>query len=250
MNRTKIEWTDISWNPLTGCDHGCWYCYAYKLFTRFHRSFTPTYYPERLKEIYNLKKPTERNNQHRKPWIAKAFPTNWLIFTCSVADLFASWTPKEWRDNILNTIWTCCTSHIYQLLTKNPEQIPSDEFPCNVWVGATVTNQQADYCNIDAVRKVKATVKFVSFEPLLAPLPRNVKLKGLDWIIIGKLTGSRKVRLDPQWVEDIVERADVCGIPVFLKDSLKWPDARREFPEVLPIQRKQADLDGMFKILG
>ena len=245
MQRTKIEWTDISWNPETGCNRGCWYCYANRMFTRFHKSFKPTFYPERLNEIWNLKPPTERNNLHRKPWIAKAFPQNWLIFICSVADLFASWTDPWWRDQILNAMWTCCRSHIYQLLTKNPERIPLDyDFPENVWVGTTVTNENLDFLNIGALKKVHAKTKFVSFEPLLGSLPKvpDISLQGIQWIILGKLTGSRKVPLQKAWVYDILGKAKQYDVPVFMKDSLfqvtiktlsetlDIREQRREFP--------------------
>jgi hypothetical protein len=82
MNRTKIEWTDFSWNPIVGCKHGCWYCYAKKLCQRFKKifpnGFEPTFYHERLTEPWDYLKPSK-------------------IFVCSIADLFASWTPTAWR---------------------------------------------------------------------------------------------------------------------------------------------------------
>ena len=234
MNRTKIEWTDFSWNPETGCDHGCWYCYARKLFTRFHKSFRPTFYPERLLELDDLEAPTERNNRSRKPWIVKAFPDRWLIFGCSVADLFARWTPEEWRSSILKTIEECPVKHVLQLLTKNPELIPPEhQFPDNIWVGTTITNENDDWINIGAIKRVRAKTRFVSFEPLLGALPTypSASLDGIQWIIIGKLTGSRKVKLDPDWVDGILEKANSLHIPVFLKNNLNWPERIQEFPK-------------------
>jgi protein gp37 len=215
MNRTKIEWCDYSWNPVTGCLHGCWYCYARKLFTRFHKPFTPLFYPERLKEPWQLKKPSK-------------------IFVCSVSDLFAPWTPTEWRDAVLQSIFECPVKHTFQLLTKNPERIPPIHFPDNVWVGATVTNEGADYRNIAYMNFVQAKIRFISFEPLLGSLPAAVTLKEMQWIIIGKLTGSRKVELKEAWVEDIVEEAKRYGIPVFMKNNLCPPFEKSELIQEFP----------------
>lgn len=225
MNKTKIEWTDYSWNPITGCKHGCWYCYAKKLFTRFHRSFKPTFHPERLEEPLYVEKPSK-------------------IFVCSVADLFAEWTPVDWTQEVLDVI-DDCDWHIFQLLTKNPERIGNYEFPDNVWVGTTITNQ-SEIKNIEEIKKVKAKVKFVSFEPILGEI--NADLKGIDWIIIGKLTGSRKIKLRRQWVDVIVNTTRALDIPIFMKNNLK-PDYEgriiQEFPSFpLPPQAKASGIRG------
>ena len=219
MNRTKIEWTDYSWNPITGCKHGCWYCYAKKLCQRFKKifpyGFEPHFYPERLKEPWELRKPSK-------------------IFVCSIADLFASWTPAHWRIPILISIKNCPIKHTFQLLTKNPELIPPNRFPDNVWVETTVTGVN-DEANIDAVRRVKAKVRFVSFEPLLdyIDFPEH-DLEDIDWVIIGKLTGSKKVKLQNDWVIEIREECAFWDIPRFEKNNLGFPNPVQEFPEVQP----------------
>ncbi len=216
LNRTKIEWTTYSWNPVTGCAHGCWYCYAKKLFTRFHKSFEPAFYPERLGEPEKTKKPSK-------------------IFVCSVSDLFAVWTKDEWRKAVLEDIEKCPIKHVFQLLTKNPERIDKNyKFPDNVWVGTTVTGI-GDLQNIEEIKKVKAKVKFVSFEPLLGEIKAN--LQGIDWVIIGKLTGSRKVKLNLDWVDCIISLATNWSVPVFLKNNLGWSEKIQEFP--LPRNRKE-----------
>jgi protein gp37 len=223
MNRTKIEWTDFTWNPVVGCDHGCWYCYAKKMCLRFPKifpnGFKPTFHPQRLDEPWKYRKPSK-------------------IFVCSISDLFAKWTPDEWRDQVLLSIVGCPVKHIFQLLTKNPERIPLDrKFPENVWIGTTVTNEGDDCRNIEAIKKLRAAVKFVSFEPLLGKLPReDQNLNGLDWIIIGKLTGSRKVQLDPSWVNHILGMADLWDIPVFIKNNIltSYP----EFPKLQQFPRE------------
>jgi protein gp37 len=219
LNRTKIEWTDYSWNPETGCNHGCWYCYAKKLCLRFKKifpnGFKPTFYPERLKEPWELKKPSK-------------------IFVCSIADLFASWTPIVWRDAILDSIFQCPIKHIFQLLTKNPERIPKIHFLDNVWVGTTVTSENNDAKNIDEIKKVHAKVRFVSFEPLLGYIDLRHKycLDGIQWVIVGKLTGSKKVKLDWDWFVEIYEECKVHKIPLFMKKNLGCIEQIQEFPKV------------------
>lgn len=222
MNRTKIEWTDYTWNPITGCLHGCWYCYAKKICLQFKKNFPngfePTFWHDRLKEPWQLKKPSK-------------------IFVCSIADLFAPWTLPEWRMRVIDSILQCPIKHQFQLLTKNPENISGSlTFPDNVWVGTTVTCTNGDYVNIEKIKRVRAGVRFVSFEPLLGKLPTVVDFKGIDWIIIGKLTGSKKIFLDEDSVLDILTRAEWNDIPVFLKnnlglDNLTFTHPRQEFPK-------------------
>jgi len=226
LNRTKIEWTDYTWNPITGCKHGCWYCYAKKMAQRFKKifpnGFEPTFHPERLKEPWELKKSSK-------------------IFVCSIADLFAPWTPKDWMTEVVKSIEMCPIKHTFQLLTKSPEGIPEFHiFPKNVWIGVTVTNEfpTYDYRNIAKIVHVACGVRFVSFEPLLGSLPRGISLRGVDWIIIGKLTGSRKVELKEAWVEDIVDEAKRCNIPVFMKNNLCPPFEKSELIQEFPKEVK------------
>lgn len=217
MNRTKIEWCDFSWNPITGCKHGCWYCYANKLAKRFKnifpKGFEPTFYPERLHEPWLYKKPSK-------------------IFVCSVSDLFAPWIPTEWRNNVLSSIFTSPVKHTFILLTKNPENIPSIEFPENVWIGTTVSTQRETWRITMLKEKAFCKTLFVSFEPLLGEVHPN--LEGISWIIIGKLTGSKRIKLQTEWVDNLIAHAFWLNIPIFMKDNLK-PEYKgkywlREFP--------------------
>ena len=211
MNKTKIEWADYTWNPVTGCKNECWYCYAKKLFTRFNKSFEPTFHPERLEEPLKLTKPAK-------------------IFCCSVSDLFAEWTKPEWREEVLKVIEKAPKFLTFQLLTKQPHLINFNyKFPSNVWLGVTVT-ESGEANKIDHLRRLNAKTKFVSFEPLLGHV--NMNLDGIDWIIIGKLTGSRQVRLDPLWVKHLISEARKREIPVFVKDNVGWKKKIQEFPKV------------------
>jgi len=219
MNRTKIEWTDYTWNPITGCKHGCWYCYAEKLSKRFKKifpnGFEPTFYPDRLKEPYCLLKPSK-------------------IFVCSIADLFADWTPQEWRDEVLASVFHCSIKHTFQLLTKSPEGIEKFvRFPENVWVGATVTSEK-DAHNISMMTLVDAKIRFISFEPLLGLIDFNTVhcLDGIQWVIVGKLTGSKKVKLEPFWVWEIMRECERHDIPLFMKDNLGFENSVQEFPKI------------------
>lgn len=224
MNKTKIEWTDFSWNPITGCKHGCWYCYAKKLSQRFKKifpnGFEPSFYPERLKEPWELKKPSK-------------------IFVCSIADLFAPWTPAEWVYRVFDSMLGC-PGHTFQLLTKNPERINSvldgyvpnwKTLPQNFWVGTTVTGENGDWKNIEEIKRVNAKVRFASFEPLLGLIPGEICLDGLQWVIIGKLTGSKRVKLDNYWVLRILNEARSHDIPVFVKNNVGWSEKIQEFPK-------------------
>lgn len=225
MNRTKIETCDFTTSPVSGCKHGCWYCYAKRGYERFHRSFEPTFHPDRLYEIGHIKGPVEADNRWRKPWIVKAFPKTWLVFMCSVADLFAEWTQPEWCDAVLDKIREPSADDvIFQLLTKSPEGIPDDStFPENVWLGVTVT-QQSEIPLLETLvaEDIPSNGKFfLSCEPLLGliSIPKELG-ELLDWIVVGKLTGSRRVPLEAHWVTSLVAQAQALNIPIFVKDSV------------------------------
>jgi len=189
------------------------------MFMRFHRSFEPTFHPERLKEPYEIKKPSK-------------------IFVCSVADLFASWTPREWTGQVLDSMLWCPVDHTFQMLTKNPERINlgviKPKYPDNWWFGATISTQEECW-RVDALRQVDGK-RFVSFEPLLGDIEFDdtLTLEGIDWVIIGKLTGSRKVKLKFSWLASIMDETARVGIPLFMKNNLgqAFPKLRllQEFP--------------------
>lgn len=219
MNRQGkdgIEWTDWSWSPVSGCNRGCWYCYGARIAKRFHRSFEPEFHPERLGELDKLKKPAK-------------------IFVCSVADIFAKWTKKEWRDLVLSTIQQEKYSHLtFQLLTKNPECIERGaNYGKNVWVGVTATDDDETDKMYSLVNNYDGN-KFISFEPLLGPVSFsrfNGYIDKIDWIIVGKLTGSRKVKLKKKWVEYIISQARSHRIPIFIKNNIGWPKKIQQFPK-------------------
>jgi protein gp37 len=146
-----------------------------------------------------------------------------------VSDLFAYWTINEWREAVLNKIWKGYEHIQFQLLTKEPQNIISYrgvrkpifdyDYPKNFWIGCTVTDNSQIW-KIEEIKKIKCGVRFVSFEPLLEDLP-VLDLSGIDWVIIGALTGSEKFPIKQEWVDNIYQRASRYGIPVFIKDNVK-----------------------------
>lgn len=245
MNQSKIEWCDSTWNPVTGCLHGCEYCYARKIANRFGREVLDRAEESKngLHCVYNkvesnpypyLFEPTLHAYRFDEPQ-RKTKPRT--IFVCSMADLFGEWVPDEW----IEEVFAACDKapqHRYLFLTKNPQRYlklgEAGKLPKrpNMWYGSTVTSSDMEYfySNFHNV--------FLSIEPLLAEYPKVTRPKniGLNWIIIGAETGNRKDKVVPEkaWIDNICESADEIGIPVFMKDSLipivGEENMRREFP--------------------
>ncbi|MEM4454451.1 MAG: DUF5131 family protein [Thermofilaceae archaeon] len=206
MNATKIEYCDYTWNFVTGCLHGCVYCYARRISQRFNRSFSPKFHPERLKEPLEVKKPS-------------------IIFAVSMGDLFGDWVPMEWIEHGLRVI-RMAHWHNFILLTKNPKRLVEFNYPPNVWLGITVDTQGRGE-GLKYLLQTDAKVKFISFEPLLERI--NIDLHGVDWIIIGAQTCPEK-QPEKEWVDLLIEQADKLGVPVFLKNNLRYSIKRCEMP--------------------
>jgi protein gp37 len=229
MNRTKIEWTDFTWNPVTGCKHGCSYCYARKIanhFTKlFPNGFEPTFHPERLDEPYKV----PRNFRSKNPHLPKGSA---MIFTVSMGDLFGNWVPAKWIEAVIE-VAEDNPQHIFLFLTKNPERYREFKFPKNCWLGTTVTSykDQDRVFKLPRYKEDGRTLNFVSFEPLKGP----VYISGwiwahIDWVIIGAQTNPYKPP-KPEWVKSIIIEARLHLKPIFLKDNLCWPENIQEFPE-------------------
>lgn len=237
MNRTTIEWTDYTWNPNgQGCPHGCWYCYAKRGARRNYfmhlalykkgkrkkppcelcRDFKPHFHPERLDQPWTVKTPSK-------------------VFVDSTADLFADEIRPIWRYQIFTSMGDCPVKHTFQLLTKKPQNIEKNMcYPYNWWFGVTVCTE-AEMWRINELLKVLCSVHFASFEPLLGMINFNekVSLKGLQWIIIGKLTGSNKVKLKREWVDAILAEALKYNIPVFMKNNLGLKNPIQKHPKII-----------------
>lgn len=257
MNNTKIEWCDSTWNPVTGCLHGCEYCYARKLARRFggYGKGNGSLAAQSLFRVAEISKPltTTRNNGKtvKAPYPFGFKPTFHkyklgepqkmkkprTIFVCSMADLFGEWVPDEW----IEEVFAACTKapqHTYLFLTKNPGRyldlenkgkLPRSD---NMWYGSSVTGEHIAHFGSSGRYNT-----FLSIEPLLFPINMEVgSFQTAKWIIIGAEMGNRKNKVVPQneWVDHIVAYCDETGIPVFMKDSLipivGDENMRREFP--------------------
>lgn len=237
MNKTKIDWCDSTWNPVTGCQHGCEYCYARGIVTRFGGNalsvnhvlnepfvakgkvqpypfgFVPTFHRYRLND-YIAKK--GRN-----------------IFVCSMADLFGGWVPDSWIEEVFKACEKA-PQHNYLFLTKNPKRYEElgekgmlPDSP-NMWFGFSQTE------TINKSLYIPAGNIFVSVEPIL----KETRPCLTDWVIVGAETGRRKDKVLPkrEWIEQVMEDCRKHSIPVFMKSTLAeiWGEPLiQEFPKGL-----------------
>ena len=217
MNKTRIDWCGYSWNPVTGCLHGCPYCYAKKIAMRFDGHFDPTFHEERLDGPMKVKKPSR-------------------IFLGSMTDMFGDWVKREWWEKVAETIRKC-PQHTFFVLTKTPQHISRFMdmlWPLNnLWLGVSVESQDFMW-RISGLRTATAGYPnrlFVSFEPLLGTTGQDIMTSLIDirWVIIGAQTNPER-QPDPAWVDGIIAAAHYWHIPVFMKGNLKWPVKRQEMP--------------------
>ncbi len=261
MNKSKIEWCDYTWNPVTGCRHGCEFCYARRIDKRFgDGTFTPTFHPERLQDPLKVKKPSR-------------------IFVGSMADLFGDWMwnvyengdeegfpsglfSREYVVKCILNIATQCPQHTFMFLTKNPKGMQGIDFPANCWCGTSVENQEKADERIPELLRVKCKTLFVSYEPALGPidfsriaLGNNVWVNAvtgdcntyspfgglktiesswrqIDWLIIGAQTGPGAVPPNMDWIHNAIAQAQNAKVPVFVKDNVGRYTYLREFPGV------------------
>lgn len=197
MNKTKIEWCDYSWNPIKGlCPVGCWYCYARGIYKRFKMDPEPWLDISELNMTLHTKRTGKR------------------VFVCSTFELFHP-VANPWRDKILDVIQRR-PDLTFIVLTKMPDRI--DRYlPKNVWLGVSVTDATETW-RINRLLELSAGKRFVSYEPMLGRIYHLPE--GLDWIIIGQLTGAKKRPPERDWVERLVGYAKEQGVPVFLKKNL------------------------------
>ena len=211
---TEIEWTDATWNPVTGCTKisaGCDNCYAARFSERFRgvrghpfeTGFDLTLRPERLLQPYSW----QRSRR---------------IFVNSMSDLFHKEIPKSFIDKVFDTMeradW-----HIYQVLTKRSplmrnfmnQRYESRPVPAHIWIGVSVEDGKA-VSRMEHLRTTNASIRFLSIEPLIAPLG-ELNLVGIDWVIVGGESGPRARPMDARWAIDIKNQCQKSNIPFFFK---------------------------------
>lgn len=256
MDKTRIEWADASWNPVTGCLRGCEYCYAQRIARRFGGHTDVLYSYEHKDEygklLHELDKPLIREKQ-KAPYpfcfeptlhryrldIPKRWERSRTIFVCSMADLFGDWVPLQW---IFQVFQACMDApwHRYLFLTKNTDRYAELDYIGKLpyleyfWYGTSVTSDRSKIPYPGMFGSLINT--FWSIEPLLGPVTMS-KAKGIPgWVIIGAETGNRKYKVVPkkEWIDDILKFCGAHEIPVFMKDSLipivGEDNMRRDFP--------------------
>lgn len=266
MNKSKIEWCDHTWNPITGCRHNCPYCYARRMTARFagdvrlnlmaKKDYATEAAGDNSESVFILEKPMLNETGNTLVYPFGFEPTYHRyrlnhpeklkmgnnIFVGAMADMFGKWVPDNWIKEIIQV---CIENpiHNYLFLTKNPERYTEIGVPVglkNMWYGTTIT------CDADADRfnyLPAGCNTFVSIEPLMGDIvaKHNVMFRQVNWIIIGAETGRNKDKVVPEfeWIKDIVLEADRNAVPVFMKDSLieivGEKNMRREFPKQLQV---------------
>jgi len=212
---TKIEWTDRTWNPVTGCtkiSSGCLHCYAEVM-------------ARRLKAMKNNKycngfTVAEHEEDLNEP---KHWKGSYNVFVCSMGDLFHEDVSDVFIDKVMQTIKETPNNR-YQLLTKRAERMveyfSSHEIPQNAWLGVTVESIATKF-RIDVIRNLNATIKFLSCEPLLEDLG-TLNLEGINWIIVGGESGLQARPMKEEWVLSIKRQANSTKVPFFFKQWGTW----------------------------
>jgi len=205
-----IEWTESTWNPVTGCTKvspGCKHCYAKRMAERlqamgqanYANGFELTLQPHMLELPLRWKKPQ-------------------TVFVNSMSDLFHDRVPIEYIEQVFDVMGRA-DWHRFQVLTKRAERLarlaPELAWAENIWMGVSVETDRYRH-RIDALRATPARVKFLSLEPLLGPL-RHLDLGGIDWVIVGGESGPKARPMDPAWVTDLRDQCRRAGVPFFFK---------------------------------
>jgi protein gp37 len=215
--KTGIEWTDATWNPVTGCTKvslGCRHCYAETFAERwrgipghpYEQGFDLRLWPDRLELPLTWKKPR-------------------MVFVNSMSDLFHDGVPFDFIRAVFRTMESA-SWHTFQVLTKRAARLaqlaPDLRWPPNVWMGVSV--ERADYLwRANHLRQVPAAVRFLSLEPLLGPLG-TFDLSGIHWVIVGGESGPGARPMEATWVRRIQEQCSAAGVPFFFK---QWGGTRR-----------------------
>jgi protein gp37 len=210
MAKSAIEWTESTWNPITGCTKispGCKHCYAERMSMRLKAMGQPNY--------VNGFRLTVHEHVLEAPLRWKR-PQN--IFVNSMSDLFHKGVPLEFVSKIFDAM-ARASQHRFQILTKRSNRLLELSrrltWPPNVWMGVSVEN--SDYLfRIEHLRQTDATIKFLSLEPLLGPVS-DLNLEGIDWIIVGGESGPKARPLQPAWVRDIRDHCLSAEVPFFFK---------------------------------
>jgi len=215
MKRTKIEWTEATWNPSIGCtkvSDGCAHCYAEVMAKRlqamgnkdYEDGFAFKILPKRLNEPKKIIKPTR-------------------FFVNSMSDLFHDKMPYDYLDKIFDVI-SLTPQHTYQILTKREKNMfnyfSKRSVPKNVWLGVTVENEKYKH-RIDFLKLIDASIRFVSFEPLIGPIGK-LDLSDIHWCIVGGESGPKARQIKEEWIIEIFNQCKEQTVSFFFKQWGTW----------------------------
>ena len=251
MYNSKIEWTEATWNPLRGCarvSEGCRFCYAERVADRFSGTGQPY---EGLTTRGKDGQPRWNNEIMLVPHMLKK-PLSWKqprrIFVNSMSDLFHEKVPFDYIQQVFD-VMRQASWHEFQILTKRAERLadlsPKIDWPQNVWMGVSIEDSRV-IDRADALREVPATIRFLSLEPLIGPIP-NLDLAGLGWAIIGGESGNEARIMEPEWAVDLLNQCRGANVPCFIKQmGTQWAkrqgsksrkgDDFSKFPEALQVR--------------
>jgi protein gp37 len=209
-NSSSIEWTEATWNPVTGCTKispGCAHCYAERMARRLHAMGNVNY--------RNGFKVTLQPQMLRRPL---EWRTPRMIFVNSMSDLFHKDVPTDYIHHVFD-IMRQANWHQFQVLTKRSSRLTrfDSEFdwPSNVWMGVSIESREYEF-RLEHLRYLGAKVKFLSLEPLLGPLD-DLNLTGIDWVIVGGESGPGARSCDPKWVLSLRDQCRSAKVPFFFK---------------------------------
>jgi protein gp37 len=215
---STIEWTESTWNPLTGCTKispGCKFCYAERMARRLQAMGQPNYVNGFRLTLHETA--LETPLRWRKPQ---------MIFVNSMSDLFHQDVPLSFIQRTFD-VMRRASWHTFQVLTKRSHRLlelnSALDWPSNVWMGVSVESQAYTF-RIDHLRQTSASIKFLSLEPLLGPLP-NLDLTGIDWVIVGGESGPGARPMAEKWVTDIRDQCMTVGVAFFFK---QWGGVRKK----------------------
>ena len=220
---TGIEWTNETWNPVSGCTRvtaGCDNCYAVGQTYRCECMGQEKYAGLTVLDKRGRRRFNGVVRCHEK---ALAIPLKWkkgkMIFVNSMSDLFHKDVPLEFIKKVFDVIRRC-PQHVFQVLTKRPERVAELDadldWPDNLWMGVTVEDGSVTH-RIDLLRdECRAKMKWLSIEPLIGPIP-GLRLPGIDWVVVGGESGSRGRPLRKDWIDDIRDLCNRAGVPFFFK---------------------------------
>lgn len=215
---TKIEWTESTWNPLTGCTKispGCKHCYAERMARRLKAMGQPNYANGFKLTMHEhlLERPLEWKRPH-------------MIFVSSMSDLFHESVPLDFIQKVFD-VMRRASWHTFQVLTKRSKRLLDlsqvIDWPTNAWMGVSVENSNYTF-RIDHLRQTDAHIKFLSLEPLLGPLP-DLDLHDIDWVIVGGESGPGARPIREEWVIDIRDQCLTSNVPFFFK---QWGGVHRK----------------------